>query len=636
GGLRDIHSLRWVAGWMVGEVGLDPLVAAGYLGATDRRRLARANETLLRARCALHLSGRASRGKDADVLRLDRQDEVAALLGERDADVLLRDVGLATRTVGHLHDRTWRLVLADASRGRRRLRSRGADLGGGLHTTDGLVGVDTTASLVEDPALGLRAVAAAAQHDTHLTREAAARLTDEVARLRTVRWTQAGREALLSLLRAGDNAADGLQEADHLGLFAAMIPDWHRVRGRAQRNPLHRFDLDTHGARAVVSLHRLRRDESLDTLWQRQDETDSLILGTWLHDIGKAWDGDHSIVGADVAARWLKTMGFGDDVAQRVMTLVRHHLLLPAVATRRDLDDPVEIRKVAEAVRDRATLDSLYLLSLADARATGPAAWSSWKASLMATLHQRVGAMLGGAERFGQPDPVRQARLAGVAADDLAALEAQAPARYFDIADAGQIAAHARLLGAMGSGATSGVDVRGGSVAGTTVVSVVARDRPRLLADCTGVLAANDLGVVQARAITTDSGTALDWLVVTGEVAADALANQLVAAVAQRVEVAALLNRPRRRGFATVAPWRPPTVIVRDELTLEVEASDQPGLLYRLCAAIAQCGHSLAAVRVSTLAHNVFDVFELTQAADDAQLDTLRHALLTAARAPEA
>ena len=635
GGLRDVHSLRWAAGWMVGEVGLDPLVAAGYLGAEDRRRLAEANDALLQARCALHLVA-PNPGKHGDVLRMERQDEVAALLGKGDADDLLRRVGLAARTVGHLHDRTWRLLLADARGGRRRRRADGVSIDRGLHIADGLIGIDAEASLADDAALGLRAVATAASQDTYLSRKAATRLEDDLTKLRTLRWTADARDALIDLLGTGDNAADALAEADHLGLLTAHLPEWERVRGRSQRNALHRFDLDTHGARAVVELHRLRRDEALERVWQRVDNTEALLLGTWLHDVGKAWPGDHSVVGAEIVSRWLADMGFAKQTVDRAAALVRHHLLLPDVATRRDLEDPAEIRAVADLVGDVATVDSLYLLSLADAHATGPAAWSSWKAMLVAALHQRVRAVLGGA---GPPDrdPLRDALDHGADPAHLDALRAQAPVEYLEVAGGDQVAVHGRLLAAVAGGDPAGVDVRTGTVRGTTLVSVVAHDRPGLIADCTGVLAANELAVVEARAVTTTSGIALDWLTVTGEVAAAALAEQLADAIAGRIDVAALVARPRRRQFGvTPAPWRAPAVTIRDARTIEVETTDQPALLYRLCATIVQTDVSLKAMRISTLAQTVFDVFELTEPAAAETLTQLRDALFAAAQPPRA
>ena len=235
-------------------------------------------------------------------------------------------------------------------------------------------------------------------------------------------------------------------------------------------------------------------------------------------------------------------MGFDQATTERVAGLVRHHLLLPDTATRRDLDDPDEIAAVAGTVTDVEMLDGLYLLTLADGRATGPAAWSPWKDSLLATLHQRVRAVLTGSELDGGEDPRAEAGAKGVPQAAIDALTAAAPERYFALADAAQVTAHATLLAEAGRG----VHVRPGPVPDTTVVSIVADDRPRLVADCAGVLAASDLSVVSAQVVTGPTGLALDWFTVTGDVHEHDLTTSLTAAIEGSVDVHELVNRPRR------------------------------------------------------------------------------------------
>ena len=635
GGLRDIHSLRWAARWLLGEIGLDPLVAAGYLGADDRRLLADANATLLTARCALHAVVQpTTAGKGLDVLRLDRQDDVAAYLSKQaddeiDADDLLRRVGLAMRAVAHLHGRTWDLVLADALRGRRRRRSGGRDLGGGLRMEGGLVDIDEV-DLAADPSAGLRAVAVAAAQASHLSRAAAGAVAREVKQRPALPWDDAARTALLSLLHAGDGAADGLAEADHLGLLAAYLPEWPRVRGRSQRNALHRFDLDTHGAEAVVALHALRHDDSLQRLWQRLVDPDSAILATWLHDIGKAWPGDHSAVGATVAQEWLEHMGFARSVGLRVAILIRHHLLLPDVATRRDLDDVDVIHGVAATVGDVETLDALYLLSLADSRATGPAAWSAWKDNLMATLHARVRAVLLGEDAGPGGDPRLDAVAFGATEPMVEDLTDAAPPYYFDIADPASIAEHARVLARP---ERAGASVIPGPVRDTSIVCIVAKDRLGLVADVAGVLAASDLSVLEARAVTGEDGTAFDWFTVSGGVDKERLTELLAAVVDDAVDVGALVARPRRGLGTPPATRRGPTVTVRGEWRIEVEAANRPALLYYLCREIADAGHALESVRASTLGPSVFDVFELRPQDKPMPLDELRQRLAEVAEA---
>ena len=627
GGLRDLHSLRWAAACVLGEVGLDPLVGARYLGATDRRDLAAAGDTLLAARCALHLARGATSdraGAGIDRLRLDLQDEVADLLGWGDADDLARRVGLATRTVSHVYGRTWPLLVADARAGRRRRRSAGEQIDEGVALVGGLVEVDTNQSLTVDPALGMRAVAAAAGRGVHLGRATSERLRRQVEQQPRLRWDADSREALLTALRAGPDGVAALEDADHLGLLTAHLPDWARVRGRPQRNALHRYDLDTHCLQAVAELVLIARGslgERHKQMWEGLADPDTLLLATWLHDIGKAWPGDHSVAGAQVAREWVLRMGFSQRRADRVYRFVRLHLLMPEVATRRDLDDEDELVAVAEQVGDAETLDGLYLLSLADARATGPAANSPWKDMLLAELHGRVRRLLTTDDEHrsapaGPDAVVAQAR--SLLRDDptLDALLAGLPRRYLHAASPEQVVEHARLLRSPLAAGQLRARPRGGPVDGTAILSVVAADRRGLMADCAGVLAGAGLAVLDARAFTRTDGVALDWFVVRTPEDPDwaAVEEALRDAVSGTLDVAGYVGRREslRRSRAPAGETVP--VEVRFDrrpmaTRIEVHGPDSTGMLYRLARVLADEDLDVIGARVATVGEAAHDVF---------------------------
>jgi [protein-PII] uridylyltransferase len=633
GGLRDLHSLRWAGGWALGDSSLDALVAARYVGARDRHQLAEANDTLLRVRCALHLSQPSARGKAVDVLRLDSQDEVAQRLGllrddgAGDGDALLRQVGLSARTVAHVHGRSWPLLLSDVGTARRRWRRAGSAVANGIALEDGMISAVAPPD-PSDTSWPLRVVATAAQHHAHLTRATATALSEQSAATGQRSWNAAAREALLDILRSPAGCVVALQDADHLGVIQSYLPEWGRVRGRPQRNPLHMFDLDTHGAQAVQALHLLVENPDLEWLWRALPRRDELLLAVWLHDVGKAFEGDHSAVGAEVARRWLSHMGFAAPLAERVAHLVRWHLLLPDVATRRDLDDDAEIAGVADIVGDVATLDALYLLSLADGRATGPAAWSAWKDSLMGRLHAAVRAVLGAP----MLRPTRHHEPAGAQAGehDRAVVQRVAPSRYLDVAPSDQIAAHAALLHDPLVPGELRAAVRRGSVPGTAVLSVAATDRLGLVADCAGVLAAHDLDVLEARAFTGPTGVALDWFTVTGDPSPAAVVEDLCAVGRGDADVPRLLARRRR--MSARSGDDEVLVTIRDRATVEVRAADAPALLYRLCRALADEQLSVRSARVSSLGDTVLDVFEVAPAVGDERVREIKSALISAAQ----
>ena len=429
GGLRDVHAIQAVAAaWVAPAPG--PKVRAAY-------------EQILDARHALH----EITGRRLDRLVLEEQDEVARALGLLDGDVLLRMLAGAARTVAYAVDHTFRQT--DRLRSRR-LRRRPADrrpLADGVVEQDGEVVLARAADPVADPVLVLRAAAAAAQAGLPLAPRTLDRLT-ECPPL-PVPWPAAARDALLALLGAGPSAVSVWEALDAgKGLITSLIPDWERVRNRPQRNPLHKFTVDRHLVEAAAHAAALTREVA---------RPDLLLLAALLHDIGKGWPGDHSVTGEVMARDVGRRMGLPEPDVELVASAVRHHLLLPVVATRRDLDDPVTVKQVAALVPSRTLLELLHALAISDGLATGPAAWNDWKATLVADLVRRVAAVLAG-EPMPGPAPLRDDQLA------------------------------------LAAGGGPAATVRGSEV------TVVAPDRPGLLWRAAGVLASHRLAVRSANA----------------------------------------------------------------------------------------------------------------------------------------
>jgi [protein-PII] uridylyltransferase len=478
-------------------------------------------------------------------------------------------------------------------------------------------------------------------------RMTAVRLRREIQQLGSIGWDEAGRQALLVALRQGWQGAGALVDADLIGLPVALLPGWERIRGLPQRNPLHRYDLDTHGVRAVHELVAVAEgtlDPAHREIWAgladgevrgaSPNGQDTVLLGTWLHDVGKGLPGDHSVAGEAVARGWVAHMGFDAGCVRRVGQLVRLHLLLPDVATRRDLDDPDEILAVARQVGDVETLDSLYLLSLADSRATGPAAWSAWKDDLLAKLYSRVRRVLIDdwetlrRERSMSKVIVETHALLGGDSAGLDALLEALPPHYLLTANAEQAAEHARLLLPLPGPGTLRVRHRPGPAEGTITVTVVAGDRRGLMANCAGVLAAHGLGVLDARVFTRADGVALDWFVVRASDLADweRVSSDLRRAAAGELDVeTAVTKREQRRDqqpprlavpipveVAVESPpsgARHPRPLRADRIRIEVRGPDAPGVLYRLARALTDAGLDVLGARVDTLGPQVHDVF---------------------------
>jgi len=383
-----------------------------------------------------------------------------------------------------------------------------------------------------------------------------------------VPWPDDARDALVALLGAGPAAISVWEALDQEGLLTVLIPDWERVRNRPQRNPLHRFTVDRHLVECAANAAALTRDVA---------RPDLLLLTALLHDIGKGWPGDHSISGEVVARDVARRVGLSEADSEVVAVAVRHHLLLPVVATRRDLDDPMTAQHVATAVGSRLLLDLLHALSVADGLATGPAAWNDWKAGLVADLVRRVTVVLDG-EPTPEPVPLREDQLALIAEGGPAAI------------------------------------VKGGEV------TVVALDRPGLLWHAAGVLASHRLAVRGATA-TSVGDIAVTVFSVAPEYGdppdAHLVAADLRRMLEGRLDVEDRLERRARAARPRGSAAPPPKVTLVDGASqtatvVEVRAHDEPGLLWRIGRALGECGLNVRAARVETLGAEAVDVFYVT------------------------
>ncbi|WP_442802581.1 [protein-PII] uridylyltransferase [Streptomyces sp. CB01635] len=604
GGLRDATALR--------------AVAASWLADAPREGLADARRRLLDVRDALHLAT----GRATDRLALQEQDQVAAGLGLLDADTLLRQVYEAARTVSYASDVTWREVgrVLRSRAVRPRLR---AMLGGGSKPAtersplaEGVVEQEGEAVLARaarperDPVLPLRAAAAAAQAGLPLSLHAVRRMAAAARPLPTP-WPAEAREQLVTLLGAGRPTVEVWEALEAEGLITRLLPDWERVRCRPQRNAVHTWTVDRHLVETAVRAAELTR---------RVGRPDLLLVAALLHDIGKGWPGDHSVAGEIIAKDVAARIGFDRADVAVVATLVRHHLLLIESATRRDLDDPATVRAVADAVGSVGTLELLHALTEADALATGPAAWSAWRGSLVTDLVKRVAAVLAGEDPGDGDGPAaaeptaEQERLAVEAfrtGGPVLSLRAQTEAPADRDAEGTEAApADPEPLG--------------------VELLIAVPDQPGVLPAVAGVLAMHRLAVRTAELRALDlpaqmpgSVLLLDWRVAAeyGSLPQAArLRADLVRALDGSLDIAARLAErdaayPRRRG--TVAP--PPRVTVapaasRHATVIEVRAQDAPGLLHRIGRALETADVRVRSAHVSTLGANAVDAFYVTGA----------------------
>ena len=550
GGLRDIHALKWAE-----EAGV-PITRS------DRASLDGASDVLMSIRVALHRHiGRAS-----EVLHLEDQDSVASMCGYPNADALMSSLSNVARSVAWVGDEVWARVKSARSK-----PAPDQAVAPGVIIRNGEIHLDETIDPATDPSLVLRVAASAARHRVRIDRPTLDRLAQSSPAMPSP-WPAGAIDDLVGLLLTGHDAIPVLEALDQRGLWVRILPEWAPNRSRPQRNAYHRFTVDRHLWEATANASDLAKNVS---------RPDLLVLGALFHDIGKGYPGDHNDVGVELVGRIAPRLGIAPDDMVILQTMVAHHLLLPDVATRRDLADPATISYVAERVSSPLVLDLLHALTEADSLATGPAAWGSWKATLVTELVTRVHLVLGG----GDLDEVEW--------------------RLFPDAD---------VLEMMAKGVIT-VGVTEDSV------TVVSPDRPGTFSRVAGVLTLHGLGVLGAQAHSDEQGMAasqfrvqvpahgpIEWSPIITNLER-ALRGEL--AIEARMAERAKSYRRRRRSAGELGP---PKVTFFDEASsnatvIEVRAPDQHGILHRITKAMAEVGLDIRHATVQTIGDEVLDAF---------------------------
>ena len=553
GGIRDVQSLWWA------ECG------GLALSAEDDAALNECYEVLVEARVALH---RAT-GRPGDTLRLEDQDAAAKAADAASADALMAAIAGAARTVAWIADEAWGRV-------GRATGGTPQEVAPGVVLLDGEIELALDADPVVDPTYVLRIATAAARHGARIGRNSLDRLAETVPQW-PERWPAGAVDKLVGLLLEGHAAIPVMEALDQRGLITRMLPEWEPVRSRPQRNAYHRYTVDRHLWETAANAAGL-----VDSVAR----PDLLVLGALLHDIGKGYPGDHTDAGIDLVREIAPRIGVSASDAEVLEAMVRHHLLLPDVAVRRDLADPATIQFVADAVGDQEVLDLLHALTIADSKATGPSAWGGWKEELVADLVARVTHVFGGG--------------------------AVEEATWTLFPDSETLA-----LMATGEHHVRTTDDR---------IVVVYGDVPGAFSRIAGVLSLHGLDVITARAHSDEPQpgrvamgaseyrvhvprAGIDWEPIRRDLAR-AVRGEL--AIEARLHERARTYR-RRRPMQAAQPG-PPRVIFHDEAStdstvIEVRCTTKIGILHRITKALAEVGLDIRHATVQTIGLEVVDTF---------------------------
>ncbi len=642
GGLRDLHTLFWIAKYIYRTDDVGKLVELGVLSAEESQRFDRAQKFLWTVRCHIHyLAGRAE-----ERLTFDLQTEIGQRMnytdhaGSRGVERFMKHYFLVAKDVGDLTRIFCAILEADQKHKRRLSWVR---WGSARRALEGFV-VDGERLTIpsedffkKDPLALLRLFHVAQQQDLDI-HPRALRAASQSLRLinQKLRDDPEANRLFLEILTSRKDPETALRRMNEAGVFGRFIPDFGRVVAQMQYDMYHVYTVDEHTLFAIGILHKIERgllEEELPLATQLTPTIVSrraLYLAVLLHDIAKGRGGDHSEIGEQIALKLGPRLGLTAEETETVAWLVRWHLLLSSTAFKLDIGDPQTIGNFVERVQSPERLKLLLVLTVADIRAVGPKVWNGWKAALLRELyHRAIEVISGGLSGEGQDSRAAAAQAAArrllpdFSEPEFATFVSRGYPFYWLSFDPATHARHARLMReAEASGAPLTVEKRVDPHRSVTEITLYTADHPGLFSRIAGALAVSGANVVDAKIMTMSNGMALDTFRVQDSTGGafdrpDKLAklavvfeNVLTGDLKPHRELARLPAFPSRTQVFTVAP----RVLLDNKASgshtvIEVNGRDRPGLLFELTRALTGLNLQVSSAKISTYGEKVVDVF---------------------------
>lgn len=650
GGLREIHSILWTSKALLGLENIKSIEEAGLITKEERIALEDSWDYLLRIRNRLHY---IKSGKN-DRLFFEYQEEVSSFLGHKDSNNMLGVEHFMKEVYGHLQ--TVAVIsdlffeCADEVSNLSACSKENKILEPGIEVIDCRINLTEPSLLEKCSYLLMRLFAHAARtglpiyYRTKRLVTANLDLVDE--ELRSSKYMA---EAFLQALQDGERPLEVLDAMLDTGILAAYIPEFSEIKSLAQHDVYHVHTVDRHLLQTVAELHVLKEEES--RIFMALKSPHILYLAALLHDIGKGRGGHHAERGAEIVKDIGKRMGLSSEECACLSFLVQNHLYLVHIAMRRDMEDETLILKCAREIQDIERLNMLYLLSIADSRATGPTVWNDWKAALVNDLYLKITLFLEGSgvydyQKIQALDWMKQqiaSRLGEKAKVSLAIM----PDDYILGFTPEAIERHIQLKSQL-SDQLSLVLTEDRRTYWSLLV--IANDRTGLLARIFGIMALHNLNVLAAQIFTLGDGTAIDVLDVKSSVNKgyneqdwEVLKINLNLALDDRLGLSHRLAgkyRPAVSGDWQKYLKRQARVVLDNETSgfytiVEVYAEDRIGLLYDITRTLADFGLNIARAKIGTKVDQVVDVFYVQDkkgqkiSAPDLQ-EEIRNALLYA------
>ncbi len=657
GGMRDIQAMLWIAIVVFGLRSVEAISNAGILLEEEKKAFLEAWNMLVKVRNRLHyISGRKN-----EQLYFELQEEMAEAFGYRNRDGVLGVENFMREFYRHLQviavttDLFFEhvddvLELADGTVGMSSAVEKGIAIRNNrVHL------VAQSADLKARPYLLMRVFLVAARSGLpihHRSRKIVAGnlglVTDKLRS--SVRMSK----PFFEILESGKDILSVLEVMLETGLLSAYIPEFGKIESLAQHDVYHIYTVDRHLLQCVAELRSVVSSE--ESIFQSVSSARVLFLAALLHDIGKGAGVDHSVIGAELVGNVGARLGFDGMERGSLQFVVRYHLFLPENALRRDLNDEMFIRHCAEKIEDSDRLAMLYLISVSDSRATGPSAWSNWKATLLFDMYLKVSPYLQfsvSADMQYQVDQGvdwlrQQVDSLLVSEQDVRMSVGELPSDYLLSFTPETVAGHLRIYHENREILRQKALLTPGKMRSQWSLLVLCRDQHGLLAKICGVLSLHNLSVLNAQVFTWKNGCAVDVLELRAEEGVEfeemnwqGVEEDLNLALGHRLGLGHRLYRKFKNSYGKRK--RPSgideaRVIVDNEASqkytiVELYSSDRPGQLYRITQTLADFGLTIHRAYIATEVEQLIDVFYVLDAqghkvVDESFVEELRDGVL--------
>ncbi|MDA0305319.1 MAG: [protein-PII] uridylyltransferase [Proteobacteria bacterium] len=644
GGLRDLHTLFWIAKYLFSVDDVEGLKEQGVLTADDVKLFTRAEDFLWTVRCHLHyLSGRPE-----ERLTFNIQNEISERMkytdstGIQGVEQFMKDYFLVAKDVGDL-TRIICAVLEDQhQKSRRRFRlpgfaTRKRHIEGFLVDGDRLNAEDKD-TFRRHPVKILKLFYLAQVHQLDIHPNALRLVTQNLHLIDEAMQIDEEANHLFMDMLVGASPEVTLMRLNEAGVLGLFLPDFGQVVAQMQYDMYHVYTVDEHTIRAIGILKGIedgRLKEDLPVSCSVIGEVQSLpalYVGVLLHDIAKGRGGDHSELGAEVALELGPRLGLSEWETETVSWLVRHHLLMSNTAMKRDLDDPKTVSDFAAVVQSPERLRLLLILTAADIRAVGPNVWNAWKAGLLRDLYYRALEELTGglaserlSERIAHVLAGLRETLSDWPEDDIQAHLDRGHAKYWLSFNTDTLAHHANMIrDAHAKGLMLHIESRVEADRDVTEVIIYTQDHPGVFAAIAGAMSLGGASIVDAKIATLANGMALDTFWVqdsNGDAFADKgrlkrLLARIEDALSGRIKPARELKSAQEKALPSrIGAFKVPARVLIDNkasnshTVIEINGRDRPGLLHDLTAALTTSGMQIASAHISTYGERVVDVF---------------------------